>query len=77
MKAKTEMEEMNTYILNHVAERQKHDLLFNREPLERRKKELNTYIDQIAQIENDKVSYEKEIKAMEVDFKKLVENHNS
>lgn len=45
MKDKTEREELQSLILNHMLERDKLSLLFEREPLPRKKKKLTFYLD--------------------------------
>jgi hypothetical protein len=47
MKEKTEKQELYTLILNHMTERDKTILLFEREPITKRMKKLNYYLTQI------------------------------
>lgn len=47
MKKQTEHEKLYTLILNHMLERDKKILLFEKEPITRRKKKLEFYKNQI------------------------------
>jgi hypothetical protein len=44
MKSKNEYEEMQHYILQHMIERDKHNLLMEREPIPMKKKKLQFYL---------------------------------
>ena len=59
---KTDVEEMQTQILAHMLKRDKKILLYQREPLPRKMKKLEYTLEQIEQMEKDKLSYMREIK---------------
>ena len=73
----TEREQLYTLILNHVVDRDKRNLLFEREPIPRRKAKLLFLEQQIAQSQKDRGEYLREIKVLDIMAWGVVEKFDS
>lgn len=67
---------MTTFILSHVIDRDKKDLLYEREPIPKRKAKLEFLSGQIRSSVMGKLEYVREIKMMQGDFNRIVTEYD-